>query len=463
MQSNRFWSSESAKSLSLFSLSTLLLFFGFYSNCWRAAEQQMFLDFQRSAESLVVGRLVKSRQDGIFSASGLTGAGITNNIHQNWISPKEINHQYTTYLNGLKFDAYSPYLSQIGGQAILFSVLDLSMQLSPKKSLTLFYILTSFLSASALALIVLWFYLEFGLCTSIFVLCAMIFSESMTLFGRNLWWCIYAFYLPMIAVMYYFRYTPIHRSFAIFGVIVFVAVFTKCFINGYEYISTTLLMMLAPFVFYSVLYRLGTFRFLKGVLVSGFSSCLAIFFSLIVLSFQIGFIKEGVADGFEHVLLSFEKRTHGKLDNLPDSMKTTPIAMSLKADTIDVVTVYLKTTFLDINNYLTISNSFVSNVLLKLRYVTLVFIFFVTSVFILYLGKRCTSVMVQHKNIALIVATWFSILAPLSWFTIFKAHSFIHPHLNYVVWQMPFSLYGFAVCGVAAKIVVLYRNSLTKH
>jgi hypothetical protein len=57
----------------------------------------------------------------------------------------------------------------------------------------------------------------------------------------------------------------------------------------------------------------------------------------------------------------------------------------------------------------------------------------------------------KQKKLALIAATWFSILAPLSWYIIFKAHSFIHTHLNNILWQMPFVLFGFAVCGLAIK------------
>ena len=53
----------------------------------------------------------------------------------------------------------------------------------------------------------------------------------------------------------------------------------------------------------------------------------------------------------------------------------------------------------------------------------------------------------QQQDIALILTTWFSILAPLSWFVIFKAHSYIHTHMSFLLWQMPFTLFGFAVFG----------------
>jgi hypothetical protein len=55
--------------------------------------------------------------------------------------------------------------------------------------------------------------------------------------------------------------------------------------------------------------------------------------------------------------------------------------------------------------------------------------------------------------LALVGATWFSILAPLSWFVIFKAHAYVHPHMDYIAWHMPFVLFGAAVLGLAGKVV----------
>ena len=76
------------KKITLWTLPTLLLFFGFLFNLWHVAEQEWFSGHQRDTESLVIGRMVKSRQDGIFSAGGLNGAGMTTNIQQAWITFK---------------------------------------------------------------------------------------------------------------------------------------------------------------------------------------------------------------------------------------------------------------------------------------------------------------------------------------------------------------------------------------
>jgi hypothetical protein len=54
---------------------------------------------------------------------------------------------------------------------------------------------------------------------------------------------------------------------------------------------------------------------------------------------------------------------------------------------------------------------------------------------------------------------WFSLLAPLSWFVIFKAHSYIHTHMNFIVWQMPFTFFGFAACGLLVERFFAHRPS----
>ena len=54
-------------------ISTLLLGTGFLNNQFKVAEQKWFQNHQQDTESLVIGRMVKAKRDGIFSVGGLTG------------------------------------------------------------------------------------------------------------------------------------------------------------------------------------------------------------------------------------------------------------------------------------------------------------------------------------------------------------------------------------------------------
>ena len=439
--------SEHVRKIAIWILSIGLLFFGFLSNLWHVAEQQWFDTHQRDTESLIIGRMVKSRQDGVFSVGGLTGAGIAD-IQQKWITSNQIDNQYSAYLNRGSFDKFSPYMSQTGGQGIIFSLLDRFIPLSPQIKLWSFYVLTALLSAIALTAIVGWFYEEFGGWVAIFVLCSAVLSQWLTVFGKNLWWSLWAFYLPMIVVLYFLkRYREtLDQQLIRFGILIAIAVFIKCFINGFEYITTTLVMMMVPFVYYVILDKWSGRQYLKWTLVAGFGSGVAIFFSLIMLCFQIGAAKDGFMDGVAHVIWSFGKRTYANAEDYP------PVyAASLEAGTIGVVVTYVNGIFFDLNNYLSHANTFVSDFLLKIRYGYLIVLFMVMSV-VLFLRSQ-KMIADQHGHyIALIWTTWFSMLAPLSWFVIFKAHSYIHTHMSFLLWQMPFTFFGFAVLGTTVVV-----------
>ena len=446
MQLKHLLQSERVRKISIWGVSILLLFFGFYANAWRIAEQQWFEGHQRDTESLVVGRMVKSHQDGIFSAGGLNGAGITHNIPQQWISSSQIDRQYIAYLNRLSFDEFSTYMSQPGGQGMIFSLLDRLLPVSPQVKLWLFYVSTALLTAIALAAIVGWFYEEFGGWVAAFVSVSAVLSQWLTVFGKNLWWSLWAFYLPMIVVIYFLKRhrVPANRQFIKFGVLIFIAVSIKCFINGYEYITTTLIMMMTPCIYYAILNRWDRRECLKWTLAAGLGSAAAILLSLTMLCFQIGAVRTGFVDGLMHVVYSLEKRTYGDVQGFPEIY-----AASLKAGTMGVVITYVNGVFFDLNNYLSHASGFVSNFLLKIRYSYLIVLFGIVSVLLFLRSSKEELAARRQHTIALILTTWFSILAPLSWYVIFKAHSYIHTHMSFLLWQMPFTFFGFAVVGRA--------------
>ena len=422
-------------------LATLVLFLGFLFNVWRVAEPQWFQTHQRDTESLIIGRMVQSRQAGIFSVGGLTGAGMTTDIQQGWITTDQIENQYAAYLNSGTFAEFSPYLSQPGGQGILFSLLDASLPLSPQTKLWGFYVLTALLSAVALTAIVRWFSAEFGGWVGLCVAASAVLSQWLTVFGRNLWWSLWAFYLPMLVGMVYLQRhnLPTNRQFITLGLLIFGAVSVKCFINGYEYITTTLLMMLTPCVYYAIRDRWDSRRCLKGVSAAIAGSGLAIALSLLMLCVQIGAAKGGFMDGVGHVVYSLGKRTHGEAEGFP------PIyAASLEAETLSVVVTYMRGVFFDLNTYLPVSTPFVSEVLWQVRYFDLIVLFLIASGLLLWRRRGGSG---SREAVALIAATWFSVSAPLSWYVIFKAHSYIHTHMSFLLWQMPFTFFGFAVLG----------------
>jgi len=449
--------SEIAKLIFICTLSLLALFLGFFMNFWRVADQEWFSTFQRDDQSHIIGRMLKSHQDGVFSDGGLNGIvsldGTPVYNTKDDLTESAIANQYAAYNKGLPFAAYTTYDSQIGGQGMFFSILDSLLNLPPQSKLSLFQAFTSFLSAATLTAIVLWFYLEFGLTVAIFALSSAVFSQWLVVFGRNLWWSLWAFYLPLAVVLHYLRLNRVQMNTRLhaFGTIVFISVFIKCVFNGYEYITSTLVMMVVPLVYYGVLDRLHGRKFLAGMLTAALSSCLAVLLSLLILCFQVASVKGTFSDGVHHIVFALEKRTHANPNDFPSSYSA-----SLEAGTANVVMTYLKGIYFDpyqfICRYLPAMRY--TRWLHKWRYSYLVALFTIISGAAYILRNKCGTEIEKRKQIALISATWFAMLAPLSWFIVFKAHSAMHTHMNYIVWQMPFTVFGCALCGVVVVRVL---------
>jgi len=185
--------------------------------------------------------------------------------------------------------------------------------------------------------------------------------------------------------------------------------------------------------------------FVKLFLTSIASSVIAMLLIFIILCSQVMIVKGSFQKGIDHIIYSFQKRTHADASKFSDVD-----AESLEAGTVEVVAVYALGSFLDLNNYLKTSNQFIADFIYNIRYIYLIMIFLLLS-FLLYFRKKDYYTNSEQQRMALIIAAWFSILAPLSWFVIFKAHSFKHMHMDFLVWQMPFTIYGFAIVGAVLK------------
>jgi hypothetical protein len=432
-----------------FLVSTGCLFLGFSADLWGAAEHDFFENREIVMESFIVGRILKTARDGPLSAGGLPGITGPDAAPPD-IENADYRFQYQAYRDSLPFAAFSPYLSQNGGQGMLFGLLDGILPLSNPDKLSVFYGLTSLLSALALASILLWFYGEFGLLAGAVALAAAVLSQWLTVFGRNLWWSIWAFYLPMLAVLYFLRRgggTSNVRRFP-FSLAVFIAVLLKCLFNGYEYITTTLIMMTVPVAYYAVRDHSGWRSFFIRMLTAAAGSIAAVLTSMTILCFQIASVTGNFSDGINHIVLALLRRSYADPSTFPADY-----AASLTASPVDVVVTYLKGVYLDLNNYLPAPADWIANYAFKIRYLYLILLFAAASAALLLLLRLPSAAGFRSAGRALTAAVWFSMLAPLSWLILFKAHSYVHTFMNNIVWQMPFTLFGFAVCGFTLRVL----------
>jgi len=432
-----------------FLLSTLLLFIDFSGDGINAAGQYFWEAHQVSLESFIIGRIVKSERDGVFSAGGLTGLAGPDAV------PPETDHpnyrfQTQAYQSSLPFQTFSIYKSQNGAQGILYSALDSILPFSPADKLSVLHGIAAFLSALVLAWICLWFYTEFGALTGFLVLLTTAFSQWLVVFAHSLWWSTWAFYLPMAAVMYYLarRERIEARGWLKFGLLVFAMVLVKCLFNGFEYITTALIMMTVPFIYFGVREKESLPYLLRGLATAFLASALSVLASATLLCIQITSVEGNFLQSVNYIGSTLLRRSYGNPQNF-----SADYAAGLAANPVDVVAAYLRGIYLDFDQYFRIPSDFITNFFLQFRYLYLILIFAIAAAVLLYRVRKAPGEM-HRRSQALAVAAAFSLLAPLSWLILFKAHSYVHTFMNNIVWQMPFTLFGFAVCGLLLQSLI---------
>jgi hypothetical protein len=411
----------------------LTFWMSFFANAWRIVSPEWFRTQNRGAESLVVARLIVSRQYAVFYKGGLTG-----DIDGDWDDdhPELVEDTYTKYLENAQATVFRPYLSQPGGQAVFLATLDRSLPFAPLLKLRFYYALVSLLSAIAITMIVAWIYRVAGVWAGAAAFIGTLFSSWLIVFGKNLWWFLPAFYVPFLVLAYMLGKK--HDGARDLILATCIAVLVKYAANGYEYVTTVWLMMLVPVVYYGIADSWNQSRALRILSAVVAGTTLATVVSVAVHSLQIRIATGSFQNAADHFVYALAKRTYG------DPSQFSPmIAQSLRTPIFTVLKMYL-------GGY----------------YFWHVKYWHLFSVFILAILAQATNPR-NRQDRAFLISVCFSVLAPLSWFVIFKGHSGAHTNQNFIVWQMPFTLLGFGLMGRAAATVIDSRRAFapyrTKH
>lgn len=428
--------------LFFFSIAVLSLFLGFYRNQWRIVLPGRFREFQKDSQSLVMGRLVVSRQSGLFAYAGLLGRVDV----PPYVSADIIDDiQYDTYLKEMSYSNYSVYFSQSGVQGFVFGVIDNLSPLPALENMRIFRIIASALLALALAYFLTWIFTEFGPLPGLIALVTTIASPWLTVFGRNLFYITAFLYLPLVGLLFYMaknnnqyeKRTDREAAFVVFG-----AVFLKCLFNGYDFVLPSLGAVVVPFVYYAVRdgWSLKHF-FLKGFWIAG-GVIAGVMASLAILAIQISIVLGSFNSAVGYLSDTFNRRTLGDPEKFPE------YANSLTVSVWEVLKIYFD------------GGEVLGHLSIRFYQVILAFLIF-TLIYFMQRNKLKDFTNIQRKGDALSAATWASFIVPILWFSIFKGQSYVHPHTNFLSWYMPFTILGFAMCGaVIQQWIYLLRRSV---
>ena len=379
-------------------------------NVLGVAPQRHFLTFQRDGESFVVGRMLQSRAEGLLSEGGLIG------LRGNPRTGEPIN-QYRIYKQGGIGRTFEPYRSHPGGNGLFYAVLDALLPSRQGGYIALFHALAAALTSGLLTsgIVVAW--RHFGRSAATVLAVGTLLSQWVLVFGRNLFWSLWALYLPLVAAAWCVRRKPVLTTVFAAG---FSAFAMKVAFTGFEYVTTILIAGVTPWIDAALAHGEGRDVLRRAaVFTAGMGAALVA--GLGVLVVQNGVQSGSWWTGVSHIILSFSKRTHGG-----PAAHELIFRESLSAPLLDVLQPY----FMRLGPFGLGGKPWVS-------YGSWALIVLVVCAVALWLrrGQR-TPEALRYR--ALLCATAVSILAPLSWFVLFKGHSYIHTHMNAIVWHLPF-------------------------
>lgn len=430
-------------------LSLLLLTLNFYGNSFGIGNNDLISHFDTYSEALVIGKLASSEKNGVFAHSGLTGVNFDKSI----VSP-EVDVLTDVYTDQLDYylgkkempSEYFTYRSQTGGQAILFSMINNLLPFDKDVNLNILRFVNAFLVALSFVIFIGWVYRNFGMLSSIIVLVLIALSTWLIMFSHNLWWALWSFYIPFLTMLLLLeRNYKGEQKISLFkiGLFVFIAVFIKCIFTGFEFISTTLIALMCPVVFYSFMEEKKFSEFILSSIKLGFVAIAAVIAEMMVLLIQFRFYLGSYMAGFEHIISAFNRRT------------------------IDENSEYSHYSYLYIiKKYLngnTFEWGFISQPSSPFYFAYTIIAIVVLGGIVYYLSRNLNK---YYKRLcwALLLTTAVSSLAPISWFVVFKQHSGNHFHLDYIVWYMPFFLFGFVIIGEGVSLMLnkigIYQRNL---
>ncbi|MSU35331.1 MAG: hypothetical protein EXS36_09485 [Pedosphaera sp.] len=439
------WRTCSRLRLLVFGVSSwALLTLNFGLNLFSMANSVWFELHQRDSECLVVARLVADRSGSAGSHAGLLGQYTNATILRKRDQVETQYRLYTGLETGLTNFTFVPYTHQVGLQAVLLGDVDRSVDSAlahaaswnlarPKyfvkiqeNKIVLLQLVVAAVNAAIFSTLLCWFHLEFGSTTAWILLPLTLLSPWITVFGRNLYWIIGSWYLPMVAAALLCRWLGSGSTDALrqtvlvclLAITMAVGVLFKSTM-GYEFLSAVVLAQMSIVVYYAKLWRWSWLRLLVSLLVSGIAS--------------IG--------GFGAALwIHYHKLLHLSGGHSTEAIQSLTTFVSDRA-------------IGDASSRAAEYGSHVSGnpVLVILKYVFGVwnlfppfFIFLLPTVWVAVQVLRQKDSLTQGLQ-PLAWAYLFSWSAPLSWFVAARGHSMVHTHINYVLWHLPTMFFALAL------------------
>ena len=359
-------------------------------------------DFQKDSEALVLGKIIADKKNHTIPGNyNLAHAG------KGPLNSTNLLESYN-FLEGDGSDFwYVPRTkSNFGLQSIFFSFLFNRLGCS----LDVMKIICAGLTAFTLVVLSALFFRVFSPLFGVVFLGTSLLSPWLGWFGGNLYWVSFLWFLPAIFTSLMYLESRGQRRKILWSICCFFSFLIKD-LTGFEYISTVVLFASAPF-FVNFFWQKkceDRWKMVKQGLVICMIAIGAFGVSLFFVASRIdGSLEEKLEVFYKH---GFQRRGHGDPVDFDAA-----IAPSLAAKTSEVVQSYVEGWHTGVLWGIPPTEGF-----------PILLVMGTLSLFLLFLFNSP----IRWMSLGLFLVF---LAAPLSWFVLGKAHSYVHRHMNYVLW-----------------------------
>lgn len=419
-----------------------MLVLSFQYNYFGAATSKFYENHQRGSESLVLARIVESRNHGVTSSGGFLGRFSNQNI----VDTRSVivDLQYQVYHeNETPNVAYAAYRQSAGFQGYFYYLIDLALsyaKIDKNKRLAVNKFITSALLALLLTVFLYVIAIEIGCFSATVTLLLLAMSQWLVVFSHNLYWMFFLIIAPAVYAAYFLHINNIYKTpinFLYIGS--FALVFIKS-LAGYEYITTILIASVAPLIFFAVKYQWPAQLFLFRFFAAGLAGLSAFFSAILLHLIQLSIYFGSFDSGCKHLFYTVAKRTHGQPEMVDEEYRR-----SLESGLLEVILKYWSVK--SDNGYaFNLSSIFGVGGWLSFKVVvSCTFVLMLYGLFVTFF--RSASEQQKRMQWAIVTTFIFSLFAPLSWYVLAKGHSYVHTQMNHVLWYVTPLIWGFSYIG----------------
>ncbi len=330
--------------------------------------------------------------------------------------------------------------------------------LSLRHYLVLAQFIAALCTAAVLSLFVVWVAERFGKFSAVTVLVLLSMSVWIVAYARNLYWATPLLFAPFIFTLYYYAKPEKRQAYCIFIGGLFVLFFLR-FLNGFEFAPTIILASVAAIAFLMYERTTSLKQLAKEAAVIGAVGAAAFAGALAVNFYQVYHYVGNIADTkaaiLERALIrttegeQYESYVYSGLDYTLAPIYD-GISNYIDLDESSKRPSVLLTNGLWLLNYALLS---VVNLPIQLKepLYTLISSFAALGTLaflaIRNLIRRAAKAQVQSYR-ALERAMYIGLIASLSWLVLGRSHSFVHAHLNGIMYYLPFMLLAYIAFGL---------------